>query len=180
MQVLIVEDEPNIKKLLRAYLEKEGFSVDDVGNGSRALTMVSQNNYDLIILDIMLPELNGWSVCQSIRKQSNVPIIMVTAKSTETDRILGLELGADDYLVKPFSPKELIARIKALFRRIRNSGSLPSPTQDLLTFGNLSINYLSRQASVNGQVIPLTPKEFLILYTLAKQPDRTFSLSCFT
>ena len=115
MRVLVVEDEPDIRRLLRAYLENEGFTVDETNNGQRAITMVKQNNYDLIILDIMIPEINGWSVCQKIRKESYVPIIMVTAKGTEPDRIMGLELGADDYMVKPFSPKELIARIKALF-----------------------------------------------------------------
>lgn len=176
MRVLIVEDEPDIKRLLRAYLEKEGFFVDETGNGSRALTMVNQNSYDLVILDIMIPEIDGWSVCQKIRKQSNVPIIMVTAKGTESDKLMGLELGADDYLVKPFSPKELIARIKALFRRIKATAPQPQKPETL-QFGELTINYGSRQALVNGSPVSLTPKEFLILYTLAKAPEKAFSRS---
>lgn len=176
MRILTVEDEPDIRRLLRDYLEIEGFTVDETNNGRRALDMISQNDYDLIILDIMIPEIDGWSVCQKIRKKSNIPIIMVTAKGTEADRILGLELGADDYLVKPFSPKELIARIKALFRRIK--AEIPAATkEEAITIGSLIINPRSRQALVDGTAVPLTPTEFSILYCLARQPDKAFSRS---
>lgn len=176
MRVLVVEDEPNIRRLLKAYLENEGFTVDETNNGTRALAMVKENNYDLVVLDIMIPELDGWAVCQKIRKESNIPIIMVTAKGAEHDKIMGLELGADDYLVKPFSPKELIARIKALFRRIR--AAAPQPTQiSNVVFGSLNISPESHQVTVKGAQVPLTPKEFSILHCLAKQPDKAFSRS---
>lgn len=176
MRILIVEDEPDIRRLLRDYLENEGFTVDETNNGTRALDMVKQNDYDLLILDIMIPELDGWSVCQKIRKQSNVPIIMVTAKGAESDRIMGLELGADDYLVKPFSPKELIARIKALFRRIKVETPAPAVTEPITT-GSLIINPNSRQATVDEKPVLLTPTEFSILYCLARQPEKAFSRS---
>jgi len=176
MRILVVEDEPDIRRLLKAYLENEGFTVDETNNGSRALAMVKEKNYDLVILDIMIPELDGWAVCQKIRKESNIPIIMVTAKGAEPDRIMGLELGADDYLVKPFSPKELIARIKALFRRIK--AAAPPPARiDKISVGNLNINPESHQVTVNGSQVSLTPKEFYILQCLAKQPDKAFSRS---
>lgn len=174
MRVLIVEDEPDIRRLLRAYLENEGFTVEETNNGLRALSLVNQSKYDLIILDIMIPEVDGWSVCQKIRKHSTVPIIMVTAKGTEPDRIMGLELGADDYLVKPFSPKELIARIKSLFRRIKVNA--PSPTLEAeIIFGVLTIYPASHQVTVKGTSVPLTPKEFSILLCLARQPKKAFS-----
>lgn len=174
MRVLVVEDEPDIRRLLRAYLEREGFTVEETNNGQRALTLVKEYNYDLIILDIMIPELDGWSVCQKIRKQSVVPIIMVTAKGTEPDRIMGLELGADDYLVKPFSPKELIARIKALFRRIQVTVPPVTSVENILA-GSLTINPASRLAYVERTTVPLTPKEFSILYCLARRPEKAFT-----
>lgn len=174
MRVLIVEDEPDIRRLLRAYLENEGFAVEETNNGQRALSMVKQNQYDLVILDIMIPEVDGWSVCQKIRKHSTVPIIMVTAKGTEPDRILGLELGADDYLVKPFSPKELIARIKALFRRIKVNTQTPILEEEI-KFGSLTIHPASHQVTFNGIVVPLTPKEYSIILCLAKQPQKAFT-----
>lgn len=174
MKVLVVEDESDIRRLLRAYLENEGFTVDETNNGSRALAMIGDNTYDLVILDIMIPELDGWTVCQKIRRHSNVPIIMVTAKGAEPDRIMGLEIGADDYMVKPFSPKELITRIKALFRRIR--ANMPAAgTEEAIIIGPLSINPASRQATVDGSPVSLTPKEFSILYCLAKHPEKAFS-----
>lgn len=174
MRVLVVEDEPDIRRLLRAYLEKEGFIVEETNNGQRALTMVDRNPYDLIILDIMIPEIDGWAVCQRIRKKSNIPIIMVTARGAEPDKIMGLELGADDYLVKPFSPKELIARIKALFRRIK-AKTPPAETNDRISLGQMSIDPQSREVKVNECPIPLTPKEFSILYTLARHPNKAFT-----
>lgn len=174
MRVLIVEDEPDIRRLLRTYLENEGFEVDETNNGQRALSMVEQKSYDLLILDIMLPETDGWTVCQKIRKHSHLPIIMVTAKGTEPDRIMGLELGADDYLVKPFSPKELIARVKALFRRIQATSHVPSKPKAIIA-GSMTINPESRQVTVKGSSVPLTPKEFAILYCLGRNPERAFS-----
>lgn len=174
MRVLVVEDEPDIRRLLRAYMEKEGFTVQETNNGQRALSMVKENQYDLVILDIMIPEVDGLSVCQRIRKHSNVPIIMVTAKGTESDRIIGLELGADDYLVKPFSPKELIARIKALFRRIRVNTQTPVLEEEM-RFACLAIHPASRQVTVNKTVVPLTPKEYSILLCLARQPQKAFT-----
>lgn len=174
MKVLIIEDESDIRKLLRAYLERERFHVYEASNGQRGLLLHNEHKYDLIILDIMIPELDGWSVCENIRKTSNVPIIIVTAKSTDSDKILGLELGADDYLVKPFSPSELIARIKALFRRIKIHQPLTENLEDNLSIGNLTIDHNKRSVLYNHSDIPLTPKEFAILYSLAKNPHKVF------
>lgn len=175
MRVLIIEDEANIRKLLKDYLLMEGFNVDEASTGERGLILYSQNDYNLIILDIMVPEVDGWTVCQKIRKTSNVPIIMVTAKSSESDRILGLELGADDYLVKPFSPKELIARIKALFRRIKNFEPNPNTKSQPLRIGNIVIDPQQYSITSNAASIILSPKEFAIVHFLARNKNKVFT-----
>ncbi len=173
MKILIVEDESEIRRLLRTYLENEGFIVDEAGNGLRGLLMLKEKSYDLVILDIMMPEADGLTVCQKIRKQSDVPIIMVTAKGSEPDKILGLELGADDYLAKPFSPKELIARIKALFRRMKNVSAVETKEDDIV-IGSITFNPSSRTIMVNNSSVPLTPTEFSILSCLARHPHKAF------
>lgn len=176
MKILIIEDDADIRRLLKTYLKREGFEVDEAASGDRGLQMQANQNYDLIVLDIMIPEIDGWTVCQKIRKTSHVPIIMVTAKSAESDKILGLELGADDYLVKPFSPKELIARIKALFRRIKNHEISPASLRsEPLEFGYLMIDPEKHTATFKGLNLGMSPKEFSILYFLAKNKDKVFT-----
>lgn len=175
MKVLIIEDEADIRKLLRVYLEREGFVVDEATNGQRGLRIFSEKDFDLVILDIMIPELNGWAVCEKIRKISKTPIIMVTAKSSDSDKILGLELGADDYLVKPFSPKELIARIKSLFRRIRaHQPDSPNSSQSIFS-GSLGVHPGQHTVSYGDIDIPLTPKEFTIIHCLIKNKDKVYT-----
>lgn len=174
--ILIVDDERKIRNLLRLYLEKEGFSVGEAGDGQKALSLFQDGQWDLIILDLMMPGLDGWTVCSKIRKQSNVPIIMLTARDNEMDRVLGLELGADDYVVKPFSPRELAARVKAVLRRTRTAPDAEqSAGMTILQFPGLSINPGLRLVLVNGLDVALTPKEYELLYQLARSPRRTFT-----
>jgi len=172
LKVLIVEDDERIRDLLRMYLENEDFTVDEVTGGLEALVILEKNNYDLVILDIMIPEMDGWKVCKRIRETSNVPVIMVTARGEEPERILGLELGADDYLVKPFSPKELLARIKAVFRRL----DIAKKTRDQgMQTGVIRIEHQARQVTVVDRTVSLTPKEYDLLYFLATNPGRVFT-----
>lgn len=172
LKVLIVEDDDRIRDLLRMYLENERFIVDEVTGGLEALARLEKSNYDLVILDIMIPELDGWKVCKRIRETSDVPVIMVTARGEEPERILGLELGADDYLVKPFSPKELLARIKAVFRRL--NGAKRTGGQ-VLQLGVIRLDHQARGVYVNDEPLTLTPKEYDLLYFLASNPGRVFS-----
>lgn len=170
--MLIVEDDERIRDLLRMYLENENFVVDELTGGLEALEQLEKKDYDLVILDIMIPELDGWKVCKRIRETSDIPVIMITARGEEAERILGLELGADDYLVKPFSPKELLARTKAVFRRIdaakrnRNQG---------VQLGVLRFDQQARQVTVLNQPLSLTPKEYDLLSFLAAHPDQVFT-----
>lgn len=172
LKVLIVEDDERIRDLLRMYLENENFAVDEVTGGLEALAQLEKKNYDLVILDIMIPEMDGWKVCKRIRETSGVPVIMVTARGEEPERILGLELGADDYLVKPFSPKELLARIKAIFRRLEGA---KRTTGQGLQAGVLRIEHEARRVCVVDQAISLTPKEYDLLYFLAANQGRVFT-----
>jgi len=162
--VLVVDDEANIVELVRAYLEKEGFRVEEASDGPAALEAVEKHRPDLVILDIMLPEMDGWEVCRRIRSFSQVPIIMLTARDAEVDRIVGLELGSDDYLVKPFSPRELVARVKAVLRR-----SQPSAVEEdrPLVLEDLVIDPGRRKVVRGEEEIVLTAKEFDLLYVLA-------------
>jgi len=162
--VLVVDDEANIVELVRAYLEKEGFRVEEASDGPAALEAVERHRPDLVVLDIMLPEMDGWEVCRRIRSFSQVPIIMLTARDAEVDRIVGLELGSDDYLVKPFSPRELVARVKAVLRR-----SQPSAVEEdrPLLIEDLVIDPGRRKVVRGEEEIVLTTKEFDLLYVLA-------------
>ena len=169
--VLVVEDDMNIADLLRLYLEKEGFVVRRAADGGKALEEFRKEAPDLILLDIMLPVLDGWGVCAKIRETSKVPIIMLTAKGEVFDRIQGLEMGADDYIVKPFEMKELLARINAVLRRTE----LPEDTRKRLTFDKLVINLDSYELIVNGQKIDTPPKELELLYHLASTPNRVYT-----
>lgn len=171
IRILVVDDEKRIVELVKLYLEKEGFTVHEAYNGEKALELVSKNEYNLIILDLMLPVIDGWTVCREIRKEHDIPIIMLTARGEEFERVLGFELGADDYVVKPFSPRELTARVKALLRRTESREDV----DEVLKFPELEIDPKSRTVKVQGEEIALTPKEFDLLYYLAKNEDRVFT-----
>lgn len=170
-KILICDDQPIIHETLGVYLENEGFEHISAMDGLEALEIFKREEPDLIILDLMMPGKNGIDVCREIRQTSRVPIIMLTAKGEEIDRILGLELGADDYIVKPFSTREVIARIKAVLRRI-HSAKVDAP--ESLRFYDLEINISSYDVRVGGESIPLTPKEVEILHLLASHPGRVF------
>lgn len=168
--ILICDDDPVIHESLAIYLENENFSYKSAFDGEAALEAFHELNADLILLDIMMPKLSGTEVCREIRKESSVPIIMLTAKGEEIDRILGLELGADDYIVKPFSPREVVARIKAVLRR---SGETEKSSQ-IVRYPGLEINLDTYEVTVDDEVIPFTAKEVEILYLLAANPNQVF------
>ncbi len=170
IKVLLAEDEEKTRELVKVSLEKEGYQVLAVSTGQEALEKYEAVH--LVILDVMMPQGDGWSVCKEIRKNSKVPIIMLTAKAEEADRLTGFELGADDYITKPFSPKELIARVKAVLRRVEGEAII---SDESLKFDNLEINTLTRQVICCDQLVNLTPKEFELLYCLAKRPGRVFT-----
>lgn len=175
-KILIVDDEQKIREVLRMYLEKEGFAVGEAADGREALSLVAIERWDLIVLDLMMPGIDGWSVCKEVRKTSTVPIIMLTARDAEVDRIVGLELGADDYVAKPFSPRELVARVKAVLRRSQFTTPAGQPAKpSALTYPGISIDLDSRRVLVNGKPANLTPKEYDLLYQLAKSPHRTYT-----
>jgi DNA-binding response OmpR family regulator len=171
-RILVVEDEKTIRDAVTAYLEKEGYWVTGVGDGQTALDEFGKHSFSLVVLDLMLPRVSGEDVCRAMRNTSDVPIIMLTAKGEETDRIAGLEIGADDYLVKPFSPRELVARVRALLRRA-NVGE--EPQRDRLAFGELEIDVAAHKAFIGGEELDLTASEFKLLVTLARYPGRVYS-----
>src|SRR3712207_4837598 len=173
-KILVVDDEPSLQKMLAHALEREGFQVQTVGDGEEALEAFKSYEPHLIVLDIMLPKLDGTEVCRRIRAQSDVPIIMLTAKDDEIDRVVGLELGADDYVTKPFAVRELVARVRAIMRRVAvPAGQRP----DELNYDGLRINLPSRRVSVGSEEVDLTYTEFELLVTLASSPGRVFSRS---
>ncbi len=169
--VLVVDDDVNICELIRLYLEKEGFEVLAVHNGKSAMDVFVDSAPNIVILDIMLPGMDGWQVCREIRKISNIPIIMLTAKGETFDKVLGLELGADDYIVKPFDPKELVARVKAVLRRYERTDFDVKE----VVFPNLVINKSTYVVKLNGKEIDLPPKELELLYFLASNPNKVFT-----
>ncbi len=169
--VLICDDQPIIHETLSVYLENDGFAVASAEDGQEAIDKAVLLNPDLIILDLMMPKKSGTEVCRELRAKSRVPIIMLTAKSEEIDRILGLELGADDYIVKPFSAREVVARVKAVLRRFTAAKEEP---QKVLRFPGLEINISSYDVRVNGESVPFTPKEVEVLYILASHPGRVY------
>ncbi|WP_207636679.1 response regulator transcription factor [Desulfurispora thermophila] len=176
MPILIADDEEKIRQLVKMYLQKEGFAVAEAADGTTALEMLQQDRFDLLILDIMLPGMDGWEICRRVRAQSDLPIIMLTARDDEIDRVLGLEMGADDYVTKPFSPRELVARVKAVLRRARSQPNGQTTGDDTkLQFGPLLIDPDGRTATAHGQPLQLTPREFELLYYLASHPGRAFS-----
>lgn len=171
-KILITDDDRSIAELMRLYLEKEGYECILAENGKKALQKFESESPDLIILDVMMPEMDGWQVCREIRKTSNVPIIMLTAKGETFDKVLGLELGADDYMVKPFETKELIARIKAVLRRTETKAESAS---EEVSFPGLSVNLSNYELKINDKIIEVPPKELELLYFLASNPNRVFT-----
>ena len=171
-RILIVDDEPKIVRLVRDYLEHAGFAVTVARDGREALMRARTDPPDLVVLDLGLPELDGLDVTRSLRRDSSVPIIMLTARDDETDTVLGLELGADDYVTKPFSPRELVARVRAVLRRQASDSS-----GELLRAGNLTLDLPRLRATVDDRVVPLTATEFQLLATMAGQPGRVFTRS---
>ncbi len=169
--ILIVDDEPKIVRALKAYLEGAGFRVVSAGEGQLGLVTFRHEKPDLVLLDLMLPGMDGLEVCQRIRRESAVPIIMVTARAEEVDRILGLEIGADDYVVKPFSPREVVARVRAVLRRAEGT----TTSSDVLRVGDSVLDIGSHQVTVAGRQIYVTPTEFNILSVLARSPGRAFT-----
>lgn len=164
MKLLIVDDEINIRRVVREYAEFEGYTVSEASDGMEAVNLVKNEEFDVIIMDIMMPRLDGFSACKEIRKQKNTPIIMLSARGEEYDKLFGFELGIDDYVVKPFSPKELMARVKAVCKR--GDGTLP--TQEHMQFEGLSIDMAGREVYVNGERANMTPKEYDLLFYLVR------------
>ncbi len=171
-KIMVVDDDSNICELLRLYLEKEGFDAVIAPNGAKALEMFDNEKPDLMLLDVMMPQLDGWQVCREIRKKSQCPIIMLTAKSEVFDKVLGLELGADDYVVKPFEAKEVIARVKAVLRR---SGAQDVKKLREVKFDKLYINMENYELRVDGKQIDTPPKEMELIYHLASNPNRVYT-----
>ncbi len=168
--ILVVDDEKKIVDIIKAYLEKEGYRVIAAYNGSSALREYQSQKPDLLILDLMLPEISGWDVCRAVRKESEVPIIMLTARDEQTDKIIGLEMGADDYVTKPFDPKELVSRVKAILRRVEKQ-----PAGKVIALRDLKIEVEKRKVTLGDRILDLTPIEFDILLVMAENPGRVFS-----
>lgn len=173
-EILVVDDEPGIIRLISMYLEREGFGTVSARSGAEALEIVERNHPALVILDIMLPDIDGWEICREIRRTSDVPIIMLTAREGDEDKIVGLEIGADDYVTKPFVPRELVARVKAILRRVK-----AMPQQDtvhtIMNFGALTIDPDKREVRLNGEVLTLRAKEYDLLVELARRPGVVFT-----
>lgn len=172
--ILVVDDDASIRGAVEKKLELEGFATVGAGGGQKAFQIVEEQQPDLIVLDLGLPDIDGVTICQRIRHNSNVPIIMLTARAEEVNRIVGLEVGADDYITKPFSLDELVARVKAVLRRIDPQRRIAPPEQ-LIKAGNIVIDIEGHLVTVNGEIIDLTPTEFGLLKALAEQPGRVFS-----
>ena len=172
-KILVADDDRNICELLRMYLEKDGYSVVIAGNGEEALRKFDEEEPDLILLDVMMPRLDGWQVCRELRKKSECPIIMITAKGETFDKVLGLELGADDYVVKPFEPKEIIARIKAVLRRTGKASAENDKKE--VNFDKLTVNMTKYELKVDGKVVDTPPKELELLFHLASNPNRVYT-----
>ncbi|MDG0789703.1 response regulator transcription factor [Cohnella ginsengisoli] len=176
-RILVVDDEERIRRLLRMYLEKEGYVIEEAEDGETALRLALQEEYDLIVLDLMLPGIDGMEVCSRLRQSKATPVIMLTAKGEEVNRVQGFEAGADDYVVKPFSPREVIFRIKAILRRSSATAFLSKElnTSNNIVFPHLVIEHDAHRVTAGGQEVNLTPKEYELLHYLASSPDKVFS-----
>ncbi|MEG1773587.1 MAG: response regulator transcription factor [Oscillospiraceae bacterium] len=173
-KIMVADDDKNICELLRLYLEKEQYTVVTANDGNEALARFAAEAPALILLDIMMPGLDGWQVCREIRKKSNVPIIMITAKGETFDKVLGLELGADDYVVKPFDAKEIVARIKAVLRRASGAGQQENAVKEV-SYDKLVVNMTKYELKVDGKVVDTPPKELELLFHLASNPNRVYT-----
>lgn len=175
-KILVVDDEDRIRRLLRMYLERENYDIDEAENGDEALELALNNEYDLIMLDLMMPGIDGIEVCKQVRERKATPIIMLTAKGEETNRVQGFEVGTDDYIVKPFSPREVVLRVKALLRRASHTSYLTTDTKtkNVIVFPHLSIDHDAHRVTADGVEVSLTPKEYELLYFLAKTPDKVY------
>jgi two-component system alkaline phosphatase synthesis response regulator PhoP len=172
-KVLVVDDDPGIVKVVRAYLKQEGFQVLVAYDGKKAMHVARHDKPDLVVLDLMLPEMDGWEVCRALRKESDVPIIMLTARVEETDKLIGLELGADDYVTKPFSPRELVARVRTVLRRVQ--GAPPKP--EVISRGEITVDLSRHSVTIRGEPVDLTPTEFDLLGVLMQDAGRSFTRS---
>jgi len=170
-KILVVDDEKKITDILKAYLEREGYQVSAAYDGSSALESMRKNPPDLVVLDLMLPGISGWDVCRQLRRDSNIPVIMLTARDETAEKIIGLELGADDYVTKPFDPKEVVSRIKAVLRR--STGSI-SP-KSIISIGDITIDLQKHLVTIRGETVELTPNEFELLRVLSESPGRVFT-----
>ncbi len=173
-KILIVDDEKNICELIRLYLEKEGYKTVLAYDGEQALSVFEEEKPDMVLLDVMMPKADGWQVCRTIRAKSAVPVIMLTAKGETIDKVLGLEFGADDYIVKPFDPKELVARIKAVLRRYRSDSDKKQDDNEII-YDGLKINFSTYEVFLDGKLVEMPPKEFELLYFLAKNPNKVYT-----
>jgi len=173
-KILLVEDEDRIREMVKEYLENEGFIVTEAIDGADALEKFKSFEYDMMVLDVMLPRVDGWSVCREVRRTSSIPMLMLTARGEEYDRLFGFELGVDDYIVKPFSPKELVARMKAVLKRSRNAAG-NGFSAELFEYKGLSVNISSRRVAIDGKNIDMTPKEFDLISFFVKNRDRVFT-----
>lgn len=174
-KILVVDDDLNICELLKLYLENDGYTVFTANDGQSAVAMFQNKTPDLVLLDIMLPKMDGWQVCREIRKISSAPIIMLTAKGETFDKVLGLELGADDYVVKPFDAKEVMARIKAVLRRTKGDASNNENESKTVIYDNLEINISNYEMKVNGVAVDTPPKELELIYHFASNPNRVYT-----
>ena len=172
-RILVVEDEPSIREVICLYLNRAGFNVIEAGDGQEALNILGGSQPDLVILDLMLPNIDGFEITKQLRAKGDIPIIMLTARRSEIDRIAGLEMGADDYVVKPFSPQELVSRVRAVLRRTYSESQVVS--EQPLSYDGLTINPTTRVVTINGEEIKLTVKEFDLLWFLAKNPRHVFT-----
>lgn len=174
-KILVVDDDKNICELLKLYLENDGYTVYVANDGQQAVNTFQNKTPDLVLLDIMLPKMDGWQVCREIRKTSSAPIIMLTAKGETFDKVLGLELGADDYVTKPFDAKEVMARIKAVLRRTNGSTAEENDVKKVVTYDNLEINIVNYELKVKGEAIDTPPKELELIYHFASNPNRVYT-----
>ncbi|MDQ0157210.1 response regulator transcription factor [Robertmurraya andreesenii] len=176
VRVLVVDDEERIRRLLKMYLEREDYVIDEAEDGNEALAKAFANDYDVILLDLMMPGKDGIEVCRELREKKSTPVIMLTAKGEEVNRVQGFEVGTDDYIVKPFSPREVVLRVKALLRRSSSTSYLQTETttKDVIVFPHLTIDNDAHRVLADGKEVSLTPKEYELLYFLAKSPDKVF------
>lgn len=170
-KILIVDDEANIREVLKEYAEFEGHEVSEACDGMQAVEMAKNNDYDIIVMDVMMPKLDGFSACKEIRKLKSTPVLMLSARGEEYDKLFGFELGIDDYVVKPFSPKEVMARINAIIKRSSNSGAAPEESADTVRFEGLEINFTSRDVYIDGEKASLTPKEYDLLFYIVRNKN---------